>query len=75
VAKEAEKQRRRELEKGLNGLESSRETRIRTITDIAAEYLEDYRLRHRGVNFAVYAVGHVVRLLGDKMAVEISETP
>jgi hypothetical protein len=74
VARDAEKQRRRELEAGINGLTSTRETGIRTIKDIAAEYLIDYRLRHRGVTFAEYAVGHVVRLLGDKMAVEIGET-
>jgi hypothetical protein len=67
-------QRHRELERGLNGLAATRETRIRTIKDIAAEYLEDYRLRHRGVTFAEYAIGHVVRLLGDRMAVEIGES-
>ena len=73
VAREAEKQRRRQLEAGINGLTSNRDTRIRTIKDIAAEYLIYYRLRHRGVAFAEYAIGRVVRLLGDRMAVEIGE--
>ncbi|MCU1327493.1 MAG: site-specific integrase [Bryobacterales bacterium] len=73
VAKESEKQRRRELERGLNGLESTRETRIRTVADVAAEYLEDYRLRHRGVKFAEYALKHISRLLGERMVVEIGE--
>lgn len=74
VAREAEKQRRRELENGLNGLEAKRETRIRTLADVASEYLEDYRLRHRAVTFAQYAIGHVVRLLGEKMIVEVGES-
>ena len=37
VAKEAEKQRRRELEAAINGLRPAREARIRTIKEIAAE--------------------------------------
>jgi len=74
VAKEAEKTRRRELEHGINGLASPRSGRVRTIKDVAEEYLSDYRLRHRGVKFAQHAVGHVVRILGEKMVVEIGES-
>jgi DNA modification methylase/integrase len=40
---------------------------------LATAYLEDYKVRHRAATFAEYAVGHVTRLLGDKMVVEISE--
>ena len=74
VAKEAERQRHRELERGYNGLADQRGERIRTFSDLAGEYLEDYRLRHKGTAFATYAVGHVVRHLGALMVVSISES-
>jgi hypothetical protein len=41
---------------------------------VAADYLADYRLRFRGVTFAEYAVGHVVRHFGEKLLVDIDET-
>jgi len=43
------------------------------LADIAEDYLADYRLRYRGITFAEYAVGHVVRLLGDKLVVDIDD--
>jgi integrase len=73
VAKDAENQRRRELEQGYHNLRQKREIRIRLLRDIADEYLADYKLRFRGVTFAEYAVGHVVRHLGDKLLVDIGE--
>ena len=72
VAKLAEQQRRRDLEKGFNGLEDRRDDRIRSISDLSAEYLDEYRLRHKAVTFAEYAVGNLVRHLGDAMAVDVS---
>jgi hypothetical protein len=36
-------------------------------------YLEDYKLRHRAATFAEYALGHVTRLFGDKLVVDINE--
>lgn len=74
VARESEKERRRELEHGINGLASPRSIRVRTLQDVSKEYLADYALRHAGVKFAEYAVGHVVRHLGEKMVVEIAES-
>lgn len=51
-----------------------REERVRTIREIAANYLESYRLRNpRSATFAEYAVGHVTRILGDKMLVDANE--
>jgi integrase len=74
VAKSAEQKRRRELEEGFNNLEDVRQERVRTVREIADEYLASYRLRNpRSATFADYAVGHVKRLLGDKMPVDVNE--
>jgi len=73
VAKQAELNRRRELERGFNGIEDVREDRIRPVKSVATEYLADYRLRHRSTKFAEYAVGHITRLLGTEMIVDITD--
>jgi hypothetical protein len=64
VAKEAEKQRRRELEAGFHNLSNAREQRIRPLKEIIDEYLVGYRLRNRAPRFANYALGHVKRIVG-----------
>jgi len=69
----AEKNRRLELEKGFNNVEDNRKDRIRTIGEIAAAYLEDYKLRSpRSATFAEYAIGHITRLVGQFMTVDFS---
>jgi integrase len=73
IAKQAEQKRRRELEEGFNGLIDRREERIRTIKELAEAYLEGYKLRTKSVPFAEYALGHLTRLLGKQMAVEVTE--
>ena len=73
VAKQAEMNRRRELEKGFNGIEDHREDRVRSIKDLSAAYLDDYRLRHKSGVFANYAIRHINRLIGESMAVEITD--
>jgi len=73
VAKLAEQKRRRELEEGFNGLEDTRDERIKSIKELAAAYLEEYRMRHRSVTFAEYAVGNVIRHLGELMAVDVTD--
>jgi integrase len=73
VAKEAEKKRRRELEEGYNGLQDSRDERIKTVAEIAKAYLDAYRLRHRSVTFAEYAIRYVTRHVGELMTVDISD--
>src|SRR5258708_29052016 len=73
VAKEAEKKRHRELEEGFNGLEDARDERIKTVKELAATYLEQYRVRHRSVTFAEYAVGNVTRHLGQLMTVDVTD--
>jgi integrase len=73
LAKEAEKKRRRELEEAFNNTTDTRKTRVQSISALATAYLEDYAVRHRAATFAKYAVGHVTRLLGDKLVVDISD--
>src|SRR5215472_12226876 len=71
VAKDAEQKRRRELEQAYNNLADKREQRVQTLKQIAESYLADYKLRHRSGVFAEYAVGHLTRLLGKHMQVDI----
>ena len=73
LAKDAEKKRRRELEEAFNGTGDRRKARVQSISALAAAYLEDYGVRHRAATFAEYALGHVSRLLGDKLAVAIDD--
>ena len=73
VAKNAEQQRRRELEAGFHNIREVRQQRIRRLNDIVDEYLVGYRLRYRSATFAEYALGHVSRLLGGEMVVDIDE--
>jgi hypothetical protein len=73
VAKNAEQQRRRELEADFHNLKEVRQQRIRRLNDIVDEYLVGYRLRYRSATFAEYALGHVSRLLGWAMVVDIDE--
>jgi integrase len=75
VAKNAEKARRTELENAFNNIQDVRHERIRTVREIAAEYLESYRLRNpRSATFAEYALKHVSRLIGSKMLADCTET-
>lgn len=73
VAKQAEQNRRRELERGFNGVEDTRVERIRSVREIAAEYQADYCLRHRSSVFVKYAVRHITRHLGTMMVVDITD--
>lgn len=74
VAKEAEKKRRRELEEGFNGIGSARDQRVTKLRDLAETFMADYELRQpKSITFARHAVKHIVRLLGNFMAVDISD--
>ena len=73
LAKQAEAKRRRELEQGYNGLSDERANRVQTLAAAAQDYFEDYQLRHRSVTYAEYALGNVVRHLGERMLVDISD--
>jgi integrase len=73
VAKDAEKNRRAELEKGFNAIEDNRAARIQTISEMAEAYLASYRLRNpRSATFAEFALGHIKRHIGGLMRVDVS---
>ncbi len=71
VAKQAEQQRRRELEFGFNSIEDDRYKNVCTLHDQATEYLESYGLRTRSKIFAGYAIRHLLQFLGTRMLVDI----
>jgi len=74
VAKDAEKNRKRELEEGFNNIVDQRQQRVRTFQDIADEFFDGYKLRlPDSAVFADYAIDHLKRLLGGKMLVDFSE--
>jgi integrase len=73
VARLAEQKRKRELEDGFNGVADRREERIATVKELGRDYLEAYRLRHRAVTFAEYAVRHINCHLGSMMTVDITD--
>src|SRR6266849_3676779 len=52
----------------------AREQRRKTIQQAADEFLLDYKLKHESATFAVYTLGHVTDLLGQKLVVEITPT-
>src|SRR5580693_9818431 len=73
----AEERRQRErLEKSYSQVieEEGREQQRKTIKLAADEFLADYRAKHQSPAFAEYALGHVSRLLGDRLVVEITPT-
>ncbi len=74
VAKEAEKNRKRELEEGFNNITDQRRERIRTFRDMAEDFYDAYKLRlPDSAVFAEYAIRHLNRLLGAKMLVDFNE--
>jgi hypothetical protein len=73
----AEERRQRErLEKSYSQVieEESREQQQKTIQLAADEFLTDYRAKHQSPKYAEYALGHVSRLLGGSLVVEITPT-
>src|SRR5262249_30443519 len=74
VAKQAEQARRRQLEKGFNGLSDERQERIRNLEELATGFLADYKVRQpKSATFAHPALGHVMRLMGDLLAVDVTD--
>jgi integrase len=71
----AEERRQRErLEKSYSQVieEESREQQRKTIQQAASEFLKDYKAKHQSPTYAEYALGHVSRLLGGSLVVEIT---
>jgi integrase len=78
IAREAEQDRRRELEKTLAGMPiEKRENRINSVADLVKTYLERYELDHRGrqksILFAKGRLAHVTRLLGSARLPDVTE--
>ena len=71
-AKAVEQKRRREFEDGLNDLDRARKDRVRSIADLGAMYLKEYKLKHRSGVWAEYAIRHLNKRLGTKMLVGIN---
>jgi integrase len=74
VAQAREHDRRKELDTALNSPLDRRKTNARTVADLAAGYLKEYRLKHKATAFAEYAIGHVLLHLGAKMLIEVGES-
>jgi integrase len=72
-AKEIEKARRNELENAHGGVEDKRTERVRTIGEIAAAFRVGHKARRpKSYTSLDYALRHVERILGKRMAVDIS---
>jgi integrase len=77
VAKEAEKSRRRELERTLAGLPAEkRQDRIGSVDDVVKTYLAAYGLTHRAksILFAESRLAQVSRLLGSMLLPDLTQT-
>src|SRR6202051_1263053 len=73
----AEERRQRErLDKSYSQVveEEAREQERKTIREAADEFLIDYAVKHESATFAIYALGHVKKLLGGRLVVEITPT-
>jgi integrase len=74
VAKQAEQARRRELEKGFNGVVDERQERVRNVGESAKSFLAAYRVRQpKSATFAEHALSHILRLMGGLMAVDVTD--
>jgi integrase len=69
-----ERRQRERLEKSYSQVleEEARERQRKTIQQAANEFLKDYEAKHEASTFAKYALGHVSRLLGSNLVMEIT---
>jgi len=76
VAREAEKDRRRSLERTLAGLPAeNRADRVQTVKDVVTRYLAHYGLNHRdgSIRFSTQRLAHVLRKLGSMVLPDLTE--
>jgi hypothetical protein len=57
VAREAERLRRRALEEGYNAISDRREDRIKTVRQVAAEFMEEYDSQRMGTSAVMVLSG------------------
>jgi integrase len=77
IAKEAERQRKLDLEKTLAGMPVEKRTnRINSVADMVKPYQEHYGINHRqqSVLFCEGRLAHVIRLLGSTLLPDLTET-
>ncbi len=74
AAEKVERSVRMRLESGYSEAvqQEERAQGRKSIKDAADEFLEAYKVKHRAPTFAEYALGHVARLLGDRLILEIT---
>lgn len=73
IAIEAERKRRLEYERSLNGVKQERSSRIQSIAEIGSAFVADCEIRHpRSANYTNACSAHVTRLLGRRMAADIT---
>lgn len=72
----AERRQRERLEKSYSQVieDESREQQRKTIQLAAAEFLKEYITKHQSSTWAEYALGHLSRLLGGSLVMEITPT-
>jgi hypothetical protein len=76
LSKEAERNRRRELEEGYNGITAEDKShRVRSLHEAADAFLQEYKLRCRetSYSYADHAIRHLKRHIGNMMLIEIAE--
>ena len=74
VARRAERNKRQELERGYNGLNSNEQAlRIQTLEEAIAAFLSDSQKRKKATTYSYeeHALRHVTRLMGDMMRIEV----
>jgi len=69
-----ERRQRERLEKSYSQVidEESREQQRKTIEAATLEFLKDYEAKHQSPTWAEYALGHLSRLLGGRLVLEIT---
>ncbi len=75
LATEAERQRRRELEEGYNGLvREDRSRRFQTLAQVAEDFLADYEIRRKdsSVRYLRQRLSHLKDHMGGMMLIEIT---
>lgn len=75
VARQAERDRRQELERGYNGINSEdKAQRVQTLEAAVAAFLADSKIRKKPATYSYeeHALRHVTRLTGDMMRIEVS---
>jgi len=76
VAREYEKQRRKELERAAAGLPTEQKaTRIQTVNDVVSRYLEGYKLSHRpqSIQFAKGRLEQIKKALGNVVLSDLTD--